>query len=654
MKFPFWDGQDDAFIAPSGNTDRLSQSLFGKYGEEKCWEAIDSLSASKQSAWSKRLFLWMLSSENPEIKERVWEILDYAEFDLELLIHELSSPLWAARAAAIRLIAKSGRLDVVRLLICGLEDYHPKVVDETLLSLATLIKNAQARKERGELEPDEIHDAFTILFQLLYYSKRSPRFQAIPFLFQAAPLNEDLFWEKYLELDLPQFTILHEEFLRCQKNGSLNVLYRGLLQRDESIQERIANFLSAAIRSSGSSVNHHLAALRDLSREDFSRIAIILQNHRLLVEFQGLIKHIAPPERIILFDLLESVGAEQNLSFLLRCLQLDDSRIRIRVLKILGDSPNLGLRNEAFEFLTDSDEQVLLATLRYLQKKGDLSILERISPLTRSPKKKVKQGVVGAMFKIMKDNLLRKFDRLSVSKRKKILSSLTKMKPEFFEEIAYLCESPDESERIKYIKMLESEALNKAIKSYRKLSRDPNPNVRATAIRGFGRVDDMAVRYMMLRRFFDDPDPRVRSNAIDLLPEEKPDDPSMLAIAKRAAKSASWRERANAIAKLINWGFAKYETELVSMLDSEDEAVKTSALWILGVTHLPHLTYRLREAANDPHAPVRKMAVRGIGLCGDHEDVRALMPFLQDPDRGVRAAARDALRARLNLSFEIA
>ncbi|MGC9326366.1 MAG: hypothetical protein ACP5I1_01910, partial [Candidatus Hinthialibacter sp.] len=460
MKFPFRDGQDDAFITPSENPDRLSQRLFGKYGEEKRWEAIDELSTAGQSVWSKRLFLWMLSSEDPEIKERVWQILHYTDFDLDLLIHELSSPFWAVRAAAIRLIANSGRLDLVRLIICGLEDYHPKVVEETFAGLEALIQHAKERKVRGELKQDEIQDAFTILFQLVYYSKRSPRFQGIPLLFQAAPLDEDLFWKKYLELDLPQYTILHEEFLRCQQSGSLTVLYRGLLQRDESIRERIANFLSTSIRSGGSSVNHHLAALRELTREDFNRIAIVLQKHRLLVEFQGLIKHIAPPERIILFDLLEAVGAEQNLSFFLRCLQLDDSRIRIRVLKILGDSPNLGLRNEAFEFLTDSDEQVLLATLRYLQKKGDLSILERIAPLTRSTKKKVKQGVVGAMFKIMKDNLLRKFDRLSTQKRKKILSSLTKMKPDFFQEISSLRESPDEAERIKFIKMLECEDLS--------------------------------------------------------------------------------------------------------------------------------------------------------------------------------------------------
>lgn len=654
MKIPFLSGRDDLPFMLSGKPDRISQTLFGKYGEEKRWEAMDAISMSAQSVWTHRLLLWMLATDNTEMRERAWEILDRAKVDFELLIHELSCPMWQVRVGVIRLIAKSGRLDTIRLLVAGIEDYHQNVIDETKRSLLRLIENAKERKERGALPPEEVNDALTVLYQPLFSSKRSQRFQAIQFLFKVAPLDENMFWEMYQGLDLPQYTTLHEEFIRYQKEGSLEVLYRGLLQKNEQIQERLSNFMAMAIRNSGDNVNYHLDAIRNLNREDFVKVAFVLQHYRLLVEFQGCIKHIAPPERIVLFDLLEAVGAEQNLSFLLRCLQLDDSRIRIRVLKILGDSTSLGLRNEVFEFLTETDEQVLLATLRYLQKKGDLSILEKISHLTRSKKKKVKQGVVSTMFKIMKDNLLRKFDQITSVKRKKILASLLKMKPNFFEDVAYLAESPEESDRIKYITMLESENLTDAMQEYRKLSNDPNPKVRATAIKGYNRVPDLEARYKLLRRFFEDTDPRVRANAIELLSNEKPVDELMIELTQKSARSNSRRERANAIAKLINWGFPEYEEDLNKMLDSEEEMTRTSGLWVLGVTELPHLTNRLRQAANDQRSHIRKMAVRGIGIKGTDEDVRALMPFLQDPDRGVRVAAKNALRTRLNLSFEIA
>ncbi len=615
---------------------------------------MDTISMGGQTPWAHRLLLWMLATDNTEMRERAWEILDHAKVDFDLLLHELSCPMWQVRVGVIRLLAKSGRLDTIRLLIAGIEDYHQNVIDETKRSLFRLIENARDRKAKNELPPEEVHDALTVLIQPLYSSKRSQRFQAIQFLFKVVPLDENMFWEMYLGLDLPQYTTLHEEFIRYQKEGSLEVLYRGLLQKNEQTQERITNFLAMAVRNSGDNVNYHLDAIRNLPREDFVKVAFVLQHFRILVEFQGLIKHMAPPERIVLFDLLESVGAEQNLSFLLRCLQLDDSRIRIRVLKILGDSQTLGLRNEVFEFLTETDEQVLLATLRYLQKKGDLSILEKISHLTRSKKKKVKQGVVSTMFKIMKDNLLRKFDQINDVKRKKILFSLLKMKPNFFEDIAYLSESPEESDRIKYLKMLESENLGNAMQDYRKLSMDPNPKVRATAVKGFARVADPDMRFKLSRRFFDDPDPRVRANTIELLSDKKPDDSNMIDLTRQSARSDNRRERANAIAKLLNWGFSEYESTLVKMLDSDDEMTKTSALWVLGVTNLPNMTDRLREAANDQRSHVRKMAVRGIGIKGTDEDVRALMPYLQDPDRGVRVAARNALRTRLNLSFEIA
>ncbi len=653
MKLPFGNKNDLPFTV-TGKPDRISQTLFGKYGEEKRWEALDAISSPKQNQWNYRLLLWMLASDNIDMRERAWEVLDNQEIVFDVLVNELSCPMWQVRVGVIRLIAKSGRLDVVRLLIAGIEDYHQNVNDETKHSMVRIIENAKKRKDRGELQQEEVQDAMQSLYNILYTSKRSPRFQAIQFLFLLAPLDEDLYWEMYLNLDLPQYTLLHEQYIRYQKEGSLDVLYRGLLQKNEQILERITGFLAVAVRNSGDNVNYHLNAIRKLSRDDFVKVAFVLQHYRLLVEFQGLIKNMNPPERIVLFDLMEAVGAEQNLSFLLRCLQLDDTRIRIRVLKILGESENLGLRNEVFEYLTETDEQVLLATLRYLQKKGDLSILEKISHLTRSKKKKVRQGVISTMFKIMKDSLLHQFDQFHHARRMKILDSLKKMKPNFFEEIAYLSESPDESDRIKYLKLLEGEELGKAMADYRRLSQDPNKKVRATAIMGFKRIKDDETRFKLLKPFFDDSDPRVRANAVELLPEEKPDNEKMIEIAKKGAQSDKLRLKANSLAKLINWGFKEYEGELKEMLEEEDERTKASALWVVGETDLPDMVETLRQAANDKRANVRKMAVKGIGLKGTEEDLRALMPFLRDPDRNVRLAAQHALRSRLHLSFEIA
>lgn len=597
----------------------------------------------------------MLASENPDMRERCWEILDHSKVDFDMLMNELACPMWQVRVGVIRLLSKSGRLDIVRYLISGIEDYHQNVVDETKASMHTLVKNAHERRANNELPREEVEDALEALFQPLYASKRSPRFQALQFLFKVAPLDEDLFWEMYLNLELPQYTLFHEELVHYQGEGSLEVLYRGMLQPNESVVSRLAGFLSMAVRNSGDNVTHHLNAIRKLPRDSFVKVAFVLQHYRILVEFQGLIKHMNPPDRIVLFDLLEAVGAEQNLAFLLRCLQLDDSRIRIRVLKILGESESLGLRHEVFEFLTDTDEQVLLATLRYLQKKGDLSILEKISHLTRSKKKKVRQGVVTTMFKIVKEMLLTNFDTFTKQKRNKILKWLQKMKPNFFKEIVYLSESPDETDRIRYLTMLEADELSDAMAEYRRLSKDQNPKVRATSIRGFERVKDDETRFRLARPFYDDPDPRVRANAIEMLPNERPVNEEMIEIAKSAAKSKDRRVRSNALAKLLNWEFKEYEDQLVEQLNSNDEWQKASALWVLGVSKdTDHLINHLRDAANDKRSSVREMAVRGIGLKGSEEDLRALMPFLQDPDRNVRLATQKALRNRLNLSFEIA
>ena len=227
LKVPFLGGRDDLPFTLSGKPDRISQTLFGKYGEEKRWEAMDAISMTGQSTWSHRLLLWMLATDNSEMRERAWEILDHAKVDFELLIHELSCPMWQVRVGVIRLIAKSGRLDTIRLLIAGIEDYHQNVIDETKRSLFRLIEKAKERKDRGELPYEEIHDALTVLYQPLFSSKRSQRFQAIQFLFKVAPLDENMYWEMYIGLDLPQYTTLHEEFIRYQKEGSLEVPLQG-------------------------------------------------------------------------------------------------------------------------------------------------------------------------------------------------------------------------------------------------------------------------------------------------------------------------------------------------------------------------------------------------------------------------------------------
>ena len=301
---------------------------------------------------------------------------------------------------------------------------------------------------------------------------------------------------------------------------------------------------------------------------------------------------------------------------------------------------------------TDTDEQLLLATLRYVRKKGDLKVLDRIQHLLRSKRPKVRRGVITTIYVIMRDNLLRDFDRISMGRRKKILMQLTKMKPDFFEEISYLSSSQEAQDRIKYIKMLPSHTYKSAISELKRLSLDRDPDVRSCAISGLSRIENEFERCEAIEPFLNDSEPRVRANAIELLPNQALD--KYQPILRKALKSDANREKANAIQKLLMWGYRDVEPELVAMLNSEDEWKKASALWVVGNSDTPQFITKLREGANDPRSPVREMAVRGLGLKGTEEDIRALMPFLQDPERKVRVVAQQALRNRLNLSFEIA
>ncbi len=568
-----------------------------------------------------------------------------------MLIAEIRCPMWQVRVGAIRLLADSNRLDVIQYLVGGFEDYHDAVGDETGKSLRKLVEVADKRRAEGELDLQDVHEAMGILSAPLFQSRKSSKFRSVEYFIRMAVLDEDHFWKLYRDLELAQYTLLHEEFVRLRRDGGLYPMYRGLLQMSEQVLERLTQFIGMAVRMSGEDVNYHLQALRSLDKEDFQRIAVVMQHYRVLVEYQGLIKFMNPPERIVLFDLLEAVGAEQNLAFLHRCLELDDTRIRIRVLKILSESEALPLQREVFVFLTDTDEQLLLATLRYIRKKGDLKVLDRIQHLLRSKKPKVRRGVITTIYVIMRDNLLKDFNRISSTKREKILSQLTKMKPDFFEEISYLSTSEEVSDRIMYIKMLPMHTFTETISELKRMSLDREPKVRSCAVSAFSRIEADEDRCEVIEPFLTDSDARVRANAIELLPDYPSN--GYEKILRKAVGSTVNREKANAIQKLLVWGNDDIEPDLVEMLDSEDEWVKASGLWVVGNTETPQFVNRLRQGANDLRAPVREMAVRGLGKKGSEEDIRALMPFLQDPERKVRVVAQQALRGRLNLNFEI-
>jgi HEAT repeat protein len=334
-------------------------------------------------------------------------------------------------------------------------------------------------------------------------------------------------------------------------------------------------------------------------------------------------------------------------------LELDDSRIQVRVLRILGESEALPLQKEVFQFLTETDEQLLLAALRYIRKKGDRAILDKIWHLVRSKRPKVRRAVLTTIYVILRDSLLRDFDDIPTAKRDKMQRQLAKMKPDFYEEISYLGSSPDERDRVRYVKILFTQKLASALREFQRLSQDPSPKVRATAVMGYGRIEDDKARFVCIQDFLRDKDSRVRANAIELLPGRNgPED--MLEILRKSTQSDVNREKANALQKLISWGYKEYENELIRMLDDPDEWKKASALWVVAHTDTPNLVAYLRQAANDPRAPVRQMAVQGLGIKGSDEDIRALMPFLQDPERKVRLAAQQALRTRLKMSFEVA
>jgi HEAT repeat protein len=100
-------------------------------------------------------------------------------------------------------------------------------------------------------------------------------------------------------------------------------------------------------------------------------------------------------------------------------------------------------------------------------------------------------------------------------------------------------------------------------------------------------------------------------------------------------------------------GYQDFEISLIQMLSDPDEWTRASAVWVLGEIEAPHLVHMIEKKLDDSSPAVRENAVRALGKQGSEEKIRQMTEFLEDSDRRVREAAREVMRKRLKLSYEI-
>ena len=110
-----------------------------------------------------------------------------------------------------------------------------------------------------------------------------------------------------------------------------------------------------------------------------------------------------------------------------------------------------------------------------------------------------------------------------------------------------------------------------------------------------------------------------------------------------AAHLADPRPRVRDAARVVITPGAESMPALLKVLESEQEMLRTEAVWLLGTLEAPQARAAVRQALSDPSETVRLAAVQMVALSEDREAVPDLIRALQDGHPAVRRQAATAL-----------
>lgn len=608
--------------------------------------------AASQDAWTLRLLLLTGALGDGSLARAVRDALVQRGPALEpLLLLEIEGPVPKARALALGLLAEVSTLAVLPRILPCLFDPSVDVRDAARRAILQFVDRAVEQAQPGQPPPPAVLEAMTALAHVARSSDTSARKAAATALLRLSLVTADGFWRAYRSLNERGRHTVHLEFLTAQSSWSLPTLYRGFLLGDRDVEARLVQLLQRHL--AGDDLNRHLDEIAGLSREEQGRLALALELHGLLPLFLDALPGLKPAARNTLLDLLEFLDVGSYTRFLERCTEVDDVRFRARALRLLGQERPQATLRRAVDLLHKSDVREVLIGLELLQKEPRLEVVERVKPLLAHPNVLVQQAAAKTIFVLTKALLTQRFAELQPAAREKILSQLRRLNPNLSEDLlAEWDATTDEAERVRLAQMLAGLATEPQVEQrLDALEVGAGGKLRATLARLFGRLASPAARLRRLVPLLYDADPRVRANAIEELPDDLPE--RVLTRLAEQARSDVPRERANAVRRLIQLGHHEYEITLVRMIEDADPALRASGLWVAGDLRLAHLADVLRDRLSDREPQVRRHAILALGACAPDEEIVPLERFLTDSHRAVRLAARDVLRRRLKLAFDV-
>lgn len=242
--------------------------------------------------------------------------------------------------------------------------------------------------------------------------------------------------------------------------------------------------------------------------------------------------------------------------------------------------------------LNSTNSNEVLSALEILRGAGSLSDIQVILPHIKSRNTSIVKAAVNAICNIIREKLVVHFNELEPNVRKKLSTLMESLDPAIINEISKDVFSDDKDRRLRAVQILGLLKKNPQIRFIlAKLITDRDEKIRATAINLLGKIVGPNDHRTILS-LLSDKDKRVRANTIEAL--ESLGDKKLVPILIRFKSDQNNRIRGNVLKALYSLGYTDIENDLLGMLESHNEFMIASALWVL--TQTKFCTTKLLDA----------------------------------------------------------
>ncbi|MBD3420938.1 MAG: hypothetical protein GF398_12530 [Chitinivibrionales bacterium] len=237
---------------------------------------------------------------------------------------------------------------------------------------------------------------------------------------------------------------------------------------------------------------------------------------------------------------------------------------------------NLAMARESLE---SSDSATVIAALTVISKSGQLNELQSILPLVKSAGADLKKAAINAACKIIRDNLVTRYNELESGVREKLGTIMASISPTIVDELSRDLYSEDEALRLRTVQIMGLLKKNPRVKDVvAGLVPHRDERIRATAVSVLGKVVGPQDTNLILQ-LMSDKDKRVRANTIEAL--ESLGNPRLTSVIMRFKKDPSNRIRGNVLKALFNLGHTDIDNDLLDMIKNTDNFMKASAFWVV-------------------------------------------------------------------------